>query len=176
MIKKVVPLSEKHSAIHMLTLQDFDEALGIRVLILVDLELTSTWNGFVNFEWLCIEPLARDDLHFVHCFRDLCPNFSITDLITSYYFGNTIMALINRADRLFSFGLILSKRSRSFRFFIFPLWWRGGVAQLNYSFGLEIVWRRSYTLLTVVICDNLFIIIRFRVLLFVYFQWFKSWI
>ena len=50
MIKKVVPLSEKHSAIHMLTLQDFDEALGIRVLILVDLELTSTWNGFVNFE------------------------------------------------------------------------------------------------------------------------------
>ena len=147
MIKKVVPLAEKHPTIDVFTLQDFDKPLGLWILILVNLKLSSPGYCFVNFEWLWVESVARYDLHSVYWFRYLCSNFGITDLISSYYFGNPlVLAFFTRAAyRLFSFSLVLSPSSFQLLLF-FGARWGCCFGQLNYSLGLEIDWASNYFL------------------------------
>ncbi len=94
MIEEVVPLSEKHSTVHMLTLQDFHESLGLWVLILVDFKISSVRYRLIYFKRLCIKVVTRDDLNFVDRFRDLGSDLIVTNLITSYYFCYLIVTVM----------------------------------------------------------------------------------
>ena len=138
MIKKVVPLAEKHTAFGVFTLKDLDKSLSLRVLILVNLELSGAWYCFINFELLSIKSITWYNLHSVNWFRYLSSYFDITNFITSYYFGHILivfLAVIITPYRLFSFGFIVS--SWSFGLF----WLLGGCfVKLNYCLGFEIGW------------------------------------
>ena len=61
MVKKVVPLREKHLAIVMITFQNLHEPLSGRVLILEDSKFFGFGYGLIDFDFREVKVLASDD-------------------------------------------------------------------------------------------------------------------
>jgi hypothetical protein len=48
MIKEVVPLAEEHSTVQVFTFKDLDKALGLWILVFVNLELSGPGYRLIN--------------------------------------------------------------------------------------------------------------------------------
>lgn len=79
-VEEVVPFPEEHSAIFMVTFQDFDISLSPRVLILKHPEHSSLWNVLIN--------LDRAEIEFISV---LYMNFSAFWYFLSYFIISDIL-------------------------------------------------------------------------------------
>ncbi len=74
MVEKVMPLSEEHSTVGVITLKNFDLSHCAGVLVSDNSELSSVGHCLIDLDWVHVEAGALLDVDFGvlgHCLRDL---------------------------------------------------------------------------------------------------------